>query len=409
MTTELGASSDPEALVPGDPSGVAADARVLRKRADDLVRIGESLRRIDTGAWTGPASRAWHERHDTDVPRWFRGADSLDAAGQALAAHAEVLSWAQREAGRAVALWHAGEMSSALARAEYDRARATAPPQAAPPEFADPGSGQRQSAVDVLERARARVRQSGSQVGEVLRGEAGLAPRDSQKQADEDFYGGIGESLSGVVRGVGDILANPADAMIGVVSAAAHPVQAAKDAIAWDDWTSGRESRALGRNTGDAVIAIGTLGIGRAISAAGREAEAAGGGAPAAERPDGRTPRVDPPGADPARAPQARAASVGEAVLDEGGRPHGIEDSKGVFMVDEQRLDAIHQDLRRRLGEPDSTDTSPRGRRETWVIGDDPKATVTYRTFSSSGGATIDVNRVDGVPAKRFHVDPGER
>ncbi|WP_328945698.1 hypothetical protein OG259_33915 [Streptomyces sp. NBC_00250] len=39
-----------------------------------------------------------------------------------------------------------------------------------------------------------------------------------------------------------------------------------------------------------------------------------------------------------------------------------------------------------------------------WQLSDDPKATVTYRSFSKSGGTTIDYNGVDGPDMKRIHI-----
>lgn len=39
-----------------------------------------------------------------------------------------------------------------------------------------------------------------------------------------------------------------------------------------------------------------------------------------------------------------------------------------------------------------------------WQLSDDPKANVTYRPFSKSGGAPIDYNGVDGLDMKRLHI-----
>ncbi len=283
MSAELGASDDPRALVPGDPAAVAADARSLADRAAELVRTGEALRRIGTGAWTGRAADAWREHHDEDAVRWFQGADSLDAAARALAGHADALARAQAEAARAVDLWRSGEAATA------DIARQVATGAVAPP--VDPGDEPRRGAVEILAAARAELQRSGDQVASVLRGEAGLAPRDSQKQTDADFYGGIWDSLSGAAEGAWTLVSDPADAVAGVVQAAAHPVDTAQDAIAYDDWTAGREPRALGRNTGDMIVGVATLGAGKIASTLGRETRIAGephpGDAPPDQRRDG--------------------------------------------------------------------------------------------------------------------------
>ena len=377
MSAELGTSDDPRALVPGDPVGVAADARALAGRATAVARTGQALRRIGTGAWTGPASDAWREHHDEDAVRWMRGADSLDAAARALSGHADTLRWAQSEAARAVARWRAGETATAGA--------------------------ERRAAAEILAAARDELQRSGDRVASVLRGEAVLAPRDSQKQVDADFYGGIRDSLSGAAQGAWTVVTNPAEAVAGVVRAAADPVDTAKDAIAYDDWAGGREPRALGRNTGDLVLGLATLGAGKIASVLGRETRVAGEPEPVNGSAE---PAPDAP-ASIARGAEARSEAVRGIVLDSDGRPHGVEDSKNIFMIDASKLAAMRQDFHRQLGRPDSSDATDRGERETWIIDDDPKTTVTYRSFSSSGGATIDVNKVEGAPPRRFHVGGG--
>jgi hypothetical protein len=61
------------------------------------------LKKIDTGAWQGPASDKFHEDHQTEVPRWLEASDSLDNAAQMLTAYANTLSWAQGQAAEAIA------------------------------------------------------------------------------------------------------------------------------------------------------------------------------------------------------------------------------------------------------------------------------------------------------------------
>ncbi|MFD9035562.1 hypothetical protein ACFVZW_31135 [Streptomyces sp. NPDC059567] len=67
------------------------------------------------------------------------------------------------------------------------------------------------------------------------------------------------------------------------------------------------------------------------------------------------------------------------------------------------QLERVRLDLHAKLGEPVIKST-PKGDIEVWQLSDDPKATVTYRSFSGSGGATIDYNGVDGLGMKRFHI-----
>ncbi|WP_132428475.1 putative T7SS-secreted protein [Pseudonocardia endophytica] len=394
MSTELGSTEDPRALVPGDPASVAADARALADRATAVTRTGEALRRIGTGAWTGPASDAWREHHDEDAVRWFRGADSLDSASRALAGHADALQRAQSEAARALAAWRAGEAATADVRRQVE-AGATAPP-------VDPGDAARQDAVRILAAARADVQRSGDRVASVLRGEAALAPRDSQKQTDADFYRGIRDSISGAAEGAWTLVSDPALAAAGVVQAAAHPADTAKNAIAYDDWTSGHEPRALGRNTGDLILGAATLGAGKITSILGRETRLAGEPDPVpSPKPETPAAPAAPVGAGP------KTDAVRRVVLDQSGSPHGVEDSRGVYLVDSQRLKNLRQSLHAELGDPDTAVSNAKGDRETWTLSTKPQMTVTYRSFSSSGGPTIDINNVDGLTVTRFHIKKG--
>jgi hypothetical protein len=108
------------------------------------------------------------------------------------------------------------------------------------------------------------------------------------------------------------------------------------------------------------------------------------------------------------KVPVDRAKDVQDAIFDKDGNIPGTEDSKGVRMVSQEELDGILGNLRSKLGEPDHVIDTPKGRIETWDISSDPPSTVTYRTFSKSGGPTIDINKVDGVDTvKRFHVTGG--
>ncbi|MFF2404831.1 putative T7SS-secreted protein [Streptomyces goshikiensis] len=100
---------------------------------------------------------------------------------------------------------------------------------------------------------------------------------------------------------------------------------------------------------------------------------------------------------------QVRHDSARETAVDSDGKMRGEEDSPGVRMVDDVELERIRLDLHAKLGDPEVKPT-PKGNIEVWQLSDDPKATVTYRPFSKSGGATIDYNDVDGLDMKRFHI-----
>lgn len=124
--SELGQTSDPKALIPGDPAAVFENVRVLKGRANTVTSVGEALQRIDTGSWTGSASDKFHEDHQTEVPRWLEGSDSFQDAAQALEDFANTLSWAQGQASEAIAKWQQGDAATAQAKAAHDRAVADA-------------------------------------------------------------------------------------------------------------------------------------------------------------------------------------------------------------------------------------------------------------------------------------------
>ncbi|KDN17662.1 putative T7SS-secreted protein [Amycolatopsis rifamycinica] len=223
---ELGQTADPKALVPGDPPAVFENARVLEARAKSAAAVGEALKKIDTGAWRGPASDKFHEDHQTEVPRWLEASDSLDNAAQALTAYANTLSWAQGQASEAIAKWEEGEAATQQAKIAHDRAVSTAqaqtranaergdPAVVPPPPFTDTGEAQRQAARDILNRARQQLVAEGDRCENALRGEAALAPQDSRKQADANFFGGIWDTISGAGEALWTAITDPAETVV---------------------------------------------------------------------------------------------------------------------------------------------------------------------------------------------------
>lgn len=242
MPAELGQTTDPKALVPGDPDTIFAQARTLDERRRDVETTGQSLRRIDTGGWTGAASERFHEQHNTDVPRWFHAADSFDIGAQTLTEHANVLFWAQAQAGDAIALWQQGENATAAAVAAHETAVADAaaatranaarndPTVVTAPGFVDTGAPLRAQAQAVLADARRQLTEAGDRAAEALLAEAETAPQDSLKQADANFYDGLKNSWH---SSLGDIV---------------------------DGYRNGDGARATGMLAGELLLSISVLG-----------------------------------------------------------------------------------------------------------------------------------------------------
>lgn len=297
---ELGETADPKALIEGDPDAVFENARVLDARSRDATAAADQLRRIDTGAWQGAASDKFREDHQTEVPRWSDAGESLENAALALTDFANCLAWAQGQAAEAIAQWEKGENATREAKAQHDRAVADAdartranaqngdPTVVQAPAFQDPGEASRQAARDMLARARQQLAGEGDRCAQAIRAEAELAPQDSQKQADANFFGGIWDSVKGAGESLYNLLSDPAETVAAMADNIAHPVETFKQMVAWDDWAAGRGDRALGKVTGEILVGLATGGAGRLL-------HKHGGGEHGEPKPDGHGSPAEPP------------------------------------------------------------------------------------------------------------------
>jgi hypothetical protein len=75
--SELGATSDPRALIPGAPEAIEENVIAIRGRGQSMIRAGEGLQRIDTGAWGGEAADAFRDKFSYEPPKWLTAGDSL--------------------------------------------------------------------------------------------------------------------------------------------------------------------------------------------------------------------------------------------------------------------------------------------------------------------------------------------
>jgi hypothetical protein len=203
---ELGEATDPRSLIPGSPDAIVENARVLRGRAQATTNTGEGLKRIDTGAWRGPASDAFHDKFSYEPVKWLQASDSLDTGAVVLETYAETLRWAQGQAGEAIQQCEQGQNATAAAKRQHDQAVAQAEAQnqtnaassnparvqAAP--FSDSGEAIRQSARDTLNRARQQLIEAGDRTAAALRAESAAAPED------RDW---LGDFFSDLVKGRG--------------------------------------------------------------------------------------------------------------------------------------------------------------------------------------------------------------
>ncbi|KAA9157944.1 hypothetical protein FPZ12_023970 [Amycolatopsis acidicola] len=232
---ELGETQDSTELVKGKPDAIEENVRVLRARADRAGRASEGLKAIDTGAWQGPAARAFHDKFSYEPSKWYEAADSLLSAADALDQYASTLRWSQGQAVEAIALWNRGQAATRQAQAQHEQAtgQATANGQA-PLQFTDPGTGTRQAAQDTLARARGQLAEVGDAVADAIKDATSAAPQESSWIDDAGNF--VADAGGHLVNG----LASFGNAVIN------HPGELATIAMGFLGMAAGAGGEALG-------------------------------------------------------------------------------------------------------------------------------------------------------------------
>lgn len=177
---ELGQTSDPKVLIPGEPDAVDDTISKLRQQSEKFGTTGDNLKCIDVVGWTGEASHAFMDLFSKEPSKWFKVSDLLDSALKSLTEYASTLRWAQGQAAEAIARWEEGESATARAKTAYkaiaDRANAQNRAHAATggsdfvslEPFSDPGERVRRDAVELLKRAREQLNDVGRRVAEQI-------------------------------------------------------------------------------------------------------------------------------------------------------------------------------------------------------------------------------------------------
>lgn len=131
---ELGETSDPKSLVPGDTSSVDKTAWSMTVYGDLLHEAGAGLQRIDTTeGWSGEAADQFRSAFDGEPTKWMEAGDCFHASSKALKTYTSTLVWAQEQAAEAILLWEEGQAATRIASANHDRAVKQAPPDAPRP------------------------------------------------------------------------------------------------------------------------------------------------------------------------------------------------------------------------------------------------------------------------------------
>lgn len=177
----LGGTTDPRALIPGDPDAVRAEATAIRERATTLEDAADDLAAVRVPSWSGAAADAFWDVMSEQPRSWRVTVDALGDAATAIEGFADVLTAAQSSAADAIERWAEGEKATAEATTAYNaqvatynnavrgwRTSGTGHQPTAPAPFSDPGAADRTEAQAILDQARDSVTNAGDAAASAL-------------------------------------------------------------------------------------------------------------------------------------------------------------------------------------------------------------------------------------------------
>lgn len=177
----LGSTSDPKALVPGDPDAVRAEAELVRTLATELEDAADDLDGVRVPSWSGAAADAFWDVMSEQPRSWRVTVDALGEAATAVTEFADVLAAAQSSAADAIDRWAEGLRATTEATTAYNArvatyngalrtwmASGTGRQPTAPAPFSDPGATDRTEAQAILDQARDAVRDAGDDAASAL-------------------------------------------------------------------------------------------------------------------------------------------------------------------------------------------------------------------------------------------------
>jgi len=188
MPAELGQTSNPKDLIPGEPESISSDLRDLVGNLQLMGGIKDDLGGIDPTQWTGEASDAFRSVFGAEPAKWTQAIETVGDKATALADFGDVLTWGQSEAQRAIEAFTQAQAASRTAAAQYNTQaqQAQAAGQTMTP-FQDPGQAAAQEAQQILDNARGKVETVGGMVAKKL----GFTKNDdgtyTKKFGDKDF------------------------------------------------------------------------------------------------------------------------------------------------------------------------------------------------------------------------------
>ncbi|MEE4024439.1 HNH endonuclease signature motif containing protein [Gordonia sp. PKS22-38] len=278
---ELGETSDPKALIPGDADAIDENAVAIGGRGNSMALAGLALRGINTGDyWDGEGAEAFREVFKQEPVKWLEAADAFINTGRTLGQYAGVVRWAQSEAQGAIDMYDEAQRATAQAVTDYNNAvisanasntanaAAGSPVRVTVPPFDDPGIEGRAAAQAKLTHARQQLRDAGDTAADNVRSQLEKAPEGPEKRSGiwdyiKEFGGGLGDWVTGSWDALKTIFTtNPIDSATGIWNAISQdPKQFGKDLIDWDTWAE-NPARAAGRVVPDAILTVATAGAG---------------------------------------------------------------------------------------------------------------------------------------------------
>jgi hypothetical protein len=277
---ELGQTSDPKALVPGDVGAVISTMWSMRSYGDTLHEAGEGLAKVDTEeGWRGQAGDQFRSRFHGEPGKWLEAGDCFHNAANALDSYATTLQWAQGEAKAAIDLWNQGETATSTAKASHDRAVTQAQQAGTDTNipFNDPGEASREAARQKLDSARTQLRSAGDTAEQIVDAGRDKAPEKPGFWSKVgDFFGDVGEGIKNagvdVVNGLASfgnaMIHHPGDVAALVGGAALTAISAAGDGLG-----IALDATGVGAVAGVPLNAISTAGV---VAGAGITAAATG-------------------------------------------------------------------------------------------------------------------------------------
>lgn len=213
MAKELGETSDPKDLVPGDPDAIASAAAWLKSYGDTLHSTGEGLKRIDTTeGWSGKAGDAFRDAFEGEPQKWLEAGDCFHAAATALTTYQATLVWAQGQASDAIRQWNEGQAASAKAKSDHETAEKNAGHELP---FTDPGDSTRSAAQHTLSNARSQVKTLGDTTADTIAKGRDKAPEEpGWLDKVGDFLSDAGDFLKDVGTVAVEDLASIGNAML---------------------------------------------------------------------------------------------------------------------------------------------------------------------------------------------------